>query len=156
MSKKIKRYYAIKYFTSDLKGPYKDYQYLGPRGAVVGPWHINKSKKPIRICCNGFHAALVDGILEHYNDYVRGNSRCFVVELDGKVSLAFSKIAAEKIRLVKEIKLSYDQIDDIALIRTVAEEYKCVTFNDIVNILSNIRLDKYGNIYEVRNLTKLH
>lgn len=151
MSKKIKRYYAVKYFTENLQGPAVGYKYIGPRGAITGPWHINKSKKPIIICNNGFHAALMNGIEEYYGDYVGDDSRCFIVELDGKISFNDDKIAAEKIRLVKEIKLTYNADEDFKKINKIATKYKCVCYSEIAELPSK----KY-KCRSIVNLTHLH
>jgi hypothetical protein len=134
MSKKIKRYYAIKFFSKDLKGPAYAYQYIGTKGAIVGPWHYKHNHKRISCCNNGFHSVLIDSIRDYYTGYgLKDGNRCFIVEINGKVDIGYDKIASEEIRLIKEIKLTKNTDDDIAHITEIANKYGCISNLDCCN-----------------------
>ena len=101
-TKKKNRIYMLKWTHNDgrCNGGSKPYQYSLPKGAILGSWHVIPSGH-VGACQSGFHGSS----LQNIHDYTGYGSRLWLVEVDGKYDTERNKVAVEKARFVKEIKL---------------------------------------------------
>lgn len=116
MSKKAKvehkPVYLIKFIEGHGSAPYMSaFTYEFPKNGELGKWYsIPKPTKRtrgrfIRCCYNGFHASPINRIETWYREYQSSTLRCFIVEVRGQIDFNHDKVAAEHMRIIKEIDI---------------------------------------------------
>jgi hypothetical protein len=98
--------FAFKWLRADgvTHGGNRPYRYDLPIGDVPSIWHSNLSRRPIKLCENGFHCIGVEQVL-NFDGY---GPRLFLVEIAGRFDSSDEKVAVEHIRLIRELKYKYN------------------------------------------------
>lgn len=97
--------YAFKWLDRNgvTTGGNRPYKWELPIGCNPSKWHSNRTKKPIKVCVNGFHCIGAEEIV-NFKPY---GPRLFLVEIAGRFDSSTQKLAVEHIRLIEELTYMY-------------------------------------------------